>query len=156
MAISISLSSLLSTASAFFLHAKLIFFSEAFSEITVNSFVLLFRETHAYTDTHTHRVHTHSPCLYTRSAGYQKQVSLGPGGDFISMYWMSKWELIVISTHTNRHRISFLKTNWQMLNGRHHTAIYFGNPHQWTALWAAQHDPCRSYSQMYQEICKVT
>lgn len=95
MTISVSLSSLQSTASAFLLHAKLIFFSDSLSEITVNSFVLLFGETHTHT-------HTQSPCLYTRSAGYQKQVTLEPRRDLIYMYWMSKWELVVIITHTNK------------------------------------------------------
>lgn len=45
--------------------------------------------------------------LYTRSAGYQKQGSLGSDREFISMSQMSKWELLVIITHTNRHWMPF-------------------------------------------------
>ena len=78
-------------------------------------------------------------CLHTRSAGYQKQASLGSGGKLISMSQISKGELLVVITHTNRHWMPFpertdkneMNTQWK--KKQHCTAVHFGNPHQWNS-----------------------
>lgn len=82
-------------------------------------------------------------CLYIRSAGYQKQVSLGSGKEFASMPQISKWELFVVITHTHTECHSqkeLTEIKWKH-NEKRSAALWCTLEIllSGTALWAAQH-----------------